>query len=191
MNTSLHFSSDEDTWETPQDFYDRLHKEFSFTLDVCATNKTAKCARFFTPVEDGLAQDWTLETCWMNPPYGRGIKHRVEKAYQESLYNGATVVCFIPSRTDTVYWHDFVMHAAEIRFLRGRVRFSLDGKEINAAPFPSAIVVFRSFESSTCPQISSLSVSSSTVEDEMEISDRREKKIAALLRARAKRKRAQ
>lgn len=144
---SVHFSSTDETWETPQSLYNLLHAEFDFTLDVCATEKTAKCTRFFTPETDGLAHDWTLETCWMNPPYGRVIKHWVEKAYRESSVNGATVVCLIPSRTDTNYW------------LRGRVRFKLNGKESNVAPFPSAIVVFRPFGLfDGSPRISALNV---------------------------------
>ena len=73
----------------------------------------------------------------MNPPYGRAIKHWVEKAYTESK-RGATVVCLIPARTDTAYWHDYCFKG-EVRFLRGRLSFSNKG----TAPFPSAVVIFR------------------------------------------------
>lgn len=77
----------------------------------------------------------------MNPPYGRELKHWVEKAYNESL-KGAVVVCLIPARTDTSYWHNYIFGKAhEIRFIKGRVKFG-DGK--GSAPFPSAIIVFDS-----------------------------------------------
>lgn len=88
--------------------------------------------------EDGLIQDWSNDVCWMNPPYGKDISLWLKKAYEESL-KGAIVVALIPSRTDTRYWSDYCMNAAEIRFIRGRLKF---GDSENSAPFPSAIVVF-------------------------------------------------
>ena len=135
---SVHFSSETDQWSTPQDLFDRLNERWRFDLDVCAEASNAKCAQFFTEREDGLAQPWAPFTCWMNPPYGRVIKHWIRKAYEEAQ-RGATVVCLVPSRTDTAYWHDYVMKG-EIEFLRGRLKF---GDAKNSAPFPSAIVVFR------------------------------------------------
>src|SRR5262249_18816957 len=83
-----------DTWEIPPEIFATYDAEFHFTLDVCATAATAKCARFFSPAEDGLAQDWGTDVCWMNPPYGRKISAWLEKAYRSSLA-GATVVCLI------------------------------------------------------------------------------------------------
>lgn len=150
MDTSrthaVHFSSKTDLWATPQDLFSALDAEFSFELDVCALPENAKCARFFSPAADGLKQDWRGRV-WMNPPYGRQIGKWVEKAHA-SAQAGATVVCLLPARTDTKWWHDFVMPAAEIRFLRGRVRF---GTAKSGAPFPSAIVVFRP-ERSMCEE---------------------------------------
>lgn len=137
MNSDLMFSSATAEWSTPQDFYDRLHAEFGFTLDPCATAENAKCPKFFTEADDGLAQDWSGDVVFMNPPYGRGIKHWIKKAYDEAG-KGARVVCLIPARTDTAYWHDYVMKG-EIRFIRGRLKF---GGHANAAPFPSAVVIF-------------------------------------------------
>lgn len=139
----VHFSSATDEWATPQDLYDQLHAEFHFTVDVCASASNAKCARFFTKELDGLAQRWT-GTCWMNPPYGRTIGDWVGKAHESAL-QGATVVALLPARTDTAWWHDHVVHASEVRFLRRRLRFG-DAKA--GAPFPSAIVVFRPPEAS-------------------------------------------
>ncbi|NDC24671.1 MAG: adenine methyltransferase [Proteobacteria bacterium] len=133
----VHFSSKTDMWETPQDFYDKYNKKYNFTLDVCASPENAKCNKFFTKEDDGLKQDWT-GFCWMNPPYGRQIKHWVKKAYESSL-NGTTIVCLLPARTDTSWWHDYCMHG-KIEFIRGRLKF---GESKNSAPFPSAIVVFE------------------------------------------------
>ncbi len=132
------FSTATDDWATPQPLFDQLNAEFAFTLDPCASAKNAKCPRYFTPEEDGLRQDWSKETVFMNPPYGRVIGLWVRKAY-ESAQGGGVVVCLLPARTDTRWWHDYVMRG-EVRFIRGRLRFG-DGK--NSAPFPSAIVIFR------------------------------------------------
>lgn len=137
MNQSLHFSSATDQWATPQDFYDKLNSEFGFDLDVCADAGNTKCLRYFSREQDGLNQEWK-GVCWMNPPYGRAISAWIKKAYESSL-NGATVVCLIPARTDTSYWHDYCVRG-EIRFIRGRLKF---GGHKNSAPFPSAVVIFR------------------------------------------------
>ena len=132
------FTSNTDMWSTPLDFFIKLNEEFNFETDVCAIESNAKCKKFFTPEMNGLKQEWT-GVCWMNPPYGRGIGEWIKKAYESSL-NGATVVCLIPSRTDTKWWHDYCMKADEIRFIKGRLKFK--GAKFNA-PFPSAIIIFR------------------------------------------------
>lgn len=134
----VHYSSKTDNWSTPLKFFAALNQEFIFTLDVCASDKNAKCVSYFNREKDGLSQDWNPERCWMNPPYGREIGKWVEKAWKESQL-GATVVCLLPSRTDTRWWHDYVMRG-EIRFVRGRLKF---GGAKDNAPFPSAVVVFR------------------------------------------------
>lgn len=133
------FSSKDNTWGTPTSFYRSLDREFNFTLDPCASDSNAKCPKYYTEADDGLTQDWGGETVFMNPPYGRDIKKWIKKAYEESLKPKTTVVCLIPSRTDTRYWHDYVMKAKEIRFVKGRLKF---GDSKNAAPFPSAVVIF-------------------------------------------------
>lgn len=134
----VHFSSQRLDWATPQGVFDELDAEFGFDLDVCASRDNAKCAAFFEG-DEGLAHRW-WGVCFMNPPYGREIPKWMKKAYESSL-EGVAVVCLIPSRTDTRWWHDYVMKADEIRFIKGRLRF--DGHK-NSAPFPSAIVIFRS-----------------------------------------------
>jgi len=154
MNTAVHFSSATDEWATPQWLFDALHREFAFTLDPCATRENAKCARFFTREDDGLAQDWRGEVVFMNPPYGAAIGRWMQKAF-ESADGGATVVCLVPARTDTAWWHRYAM-TGEVRLLRGRLKF---GNANNCAPFPSAIVIFRppqfvlkSFDEDPAPQ---------------------------------------
>jgi len=134
------FSSSTGEWSTPQAFFDRLNWRFGpFDLDPCAQGNNAKCTKFFTEQEDGLAQDWGGYTAFVNPPYGRGIDRWIKKAYEESLEEDTRVVMLIPARTDTKYWHKYVMKAAEIHLVRGRLKF---GDSTNSAPFPSAVVVF-------------------------------------------------
>lgn len=133
------FSSNSNNWSTPQHVFDALHDEFHFSLDVCASAGNAKCKRFFNQAQNGLLQDWAGR-CWMNPPYGRGIGAWMKKA-ADSADNGAVVVCLVPARTDTVWWHEQVMaRADEVRLVRGRLKF---GDGTGSAPFPSAVVVYR------------------------------------------------
>ena len=139
----LMFSSKSDEWGTPQDLYDELNKTYNFTLDPCATKDNAKCSKFYTIEEDGLSKDWEGHTVFVNPPYTRGaIGKWVKKAFEEGKKDKTTVVCLIPSRTDTKYWHDYCMNAAHIHFIKGRLKF--EGEANNSAPFPSAVVVFTS-----------------------------------------------
>ena len=136
MITSGMMTSNTDNWETPQWLFDKLDDMYHFSLDVCASAENAKCANYLTVENDGLRSPWE-GICWMNPPYGRAIGNWMKKAYESSL-QGATVVCLVPARTDTAWWHDYAMKG-EIEFLRGRLKF---GGSKNSAPFPSAIVVF-------------------------------------------------
>jgi len=137
---SVHFSAATCEWATPPDLFARLDAQHGpFDLDVCATASNAKCPRFFTRADNGLAQRWTGRV-WCNPPYGREIGLWMAKAALAARTGAAeVVVCLVPARTDTAWWND---HAAqgEVEFLRGRVRF---GGARAGAPFPSAVVVFR------------------------------------------------
>lgn len=139
MNSAL-FSSANDVWETPQEFFDELNEEFHFTLDPCALPTNAKCEHYFTPTDNGLIQNWEGEKVFCNPPYGRAIYNWVRKCSEEARKKNTTVVALIPARTDTRYFHEFIYHKAkEIRFIRGRLKF---GGSKNAAPFPSMVVIF-------------------------------------------------
>lgn len=136
---NIHFSSKTDDWETPQKFFDELNKEFHFTIDVCAVSKNAKCKRFINPETDALQVGWNKEKVWMNPPYGREIGKWVKKA---SEARGGIVVCLLPARTDTRYFHEYIYSnpRATIRFIKGRLKF---GDCKNSAPFPSMVVIFK------------------------------------------------
>ncbi len=101
------FSSATDQWETPQNLYDFLDAIFNFDLDPCALPTNAKCKRFFTPDQDGLKQSWEGRRVFMNPPYGREVKRWVQKAYNEAQKDDTVVVCLLPARTDTSWWHEY------------------------------------------------------------------------------------
>lgn len=148
MNEAL-LSSNNLNWCTPPEFFNELDKEFHFTLDPAATEKSAKCAKYFTPAEDGLKADWGGHRVFCNPPYGRKIGDWVRKGYEESQKPGTVVVMLIPARTDTSYYHDYILHgkADEVRFLRGRLYFiDENGKEGGRAPFPSAVIIWRNHD---------------------------------------------
>lgn len=134
MNKGL-LSSTTAEWATPQDFFDAQNLIHKFTLDVCADSTNAKCPIYFDKQADGLKQTWA-GTCWMNPPYGREIGKWMQKAYQ-SAANGTIVVCLVPARTDTKWWHDYAIKG-HVTFIKGRLKF---GDAKNSAPFPSALIV--------------------------------------------------
>mgnify|MGYP003312266264 CR=1 FL=1 len=139
---SVHFMSNTDMWETPQAFFDDLNNEFNFTMDVCATPENAKCPIFYTKEQDGLTSPW-YGTVWCNPPYGREIGKWVRRGYEQSNNGNVTVVMLLPARTDTKWFHDYIYSKAEIRFIKGRLKF---GGSKNSAPFPSMIVIYRNKE---------------------------------------------
>ena len=141
MNANVMFSSNKSEWTTPQEFYEELDREFHFTLDPCADDFNHKCEKYYTKEQDGLAQDWGGEVVFCNPPYGNketGIW--TKKCYEEALKPNTTVVLLIPARTDRVSFHEYICGKAEIRFIKGRLKF---GGSKNPAPFPSMVVVFR------------------------------------------------
>lgn len=128
MNSKLHFSSARDNWKTPKAFYENLKTEFNFDFDPCPPN----------PSFNGLEIEWGGVN-FVNPPYGKALPLWIKKGYEEYL-KGKLVVFLIPSRTDTKYWHEYIMKATEIRFIKGRLKFD-DQK--NSAPFPSCLAIFK------------------------------------------------
>lgn len=166
MNNDLMFSSATNEHATPQDFYDKLNKEFNFTLDPCATHENHKCDKYYTIEDDGLSKDWSGNIVFMNPPYSRsesacdknckkktcekrgyhndkyipGQDDWIKKAYDESRKDNTIVVALLPVRSDKLAFHKYIYNKNEIRFIKGRLKFG-DCKE--SAPFPSMVVVFR------------------------------------------------
>ena len=121
MNRAL-LSTGKNDWETPQDFFDELNMEFNFTLDPCADHNNHKCEKYYTEKENGLLQDWGNEIVYCNPPYSSKEQNEwVKKCYEESRH--ATVVMLLPARTDTERFHSYIMPYAEIRFIKGRLKF--------------------------------------------------------------------
>ena len=147
----VHFTSISDEWETPQDLFEKYNTIYHFQLDAAATKENTKCKDFFTKEDNALVQNWSkYQTVWLNPPYGRKIGFFIKKAYEESLKD-VTIVCLIPARTDTKYFHDYCLKYGKVEFLRGRLRFinrllpsyKKDGDfKSSPAPFPSCIVIF-------------------------------------------------
>lgn len=138
--TQTLFSSASEEWATPQTFYDELNAEFGFTLDPCATDENHKCENYFTRDQDGLKMDWGGQRVFCNPPYGRKLKEWVAKCYSEGHKDNTLVAMLIPARTDTRWYHDYIQHRAEVRFIRGRLKF---GGATENAPFPSMVVIYR------------------------------------------------
>ena len=139
MNKELHFKSEKQTWETPQDFFNKLDDLFGFTLDACASSDNAKVGNYYTVEQNALVQDWK-GVVWCNPPYGREQVKFIQKAHDESIKHGSTVVCLIPARPDTKVWQDLIFAKADqVCFIKGRLKF---GNSKDAAPFPSALIVF-------------------------------------------------
>lgn len=146
----IHFSTGKDDWGTPRELFETLDKEFHFTLDACANDKNHKCEKYYTIEQNGLSKSWGGETVFCNPPYSKRTKANpgqiawVEKCYKEATEKNITVVMLIPARTDTIMFHNYILGKAEIRFIKGRVSFEIDGKKSkDPAPFPSMVVVFR------------------------------------------------
>jgi len=138
MQSELFYSSKSNEHETPQWLFRELDLEFNFTLDPCCTHENAKCEKHYTKKENGLEQDWSNEIVFMNPPYGRNIDRWMKKAYLESK-KGATVVCLVYAKTDTIWWHDWAVKG-KVRYIKGRLKF---GSAKAPAPFGSAIVIFK------------------------------------------------
>lgn len=127
-------------WRTPQDFFKKWDRIFHFTLDVCANKHNAKCRKFFSKKQNALEQDWGKNVCWMNPPYRyRDFAKWMQKAYEASR-RGATVVCLVPSSTDSIWFHEWAVKGI-IVFIRGRLKFH-GATGCGRAPFSNIVVVF-------------------------------------------------
>lgn len=143
MRSRVCFSRNSDEWGTPKHIIELVEKEFGpIQLDPCCTPKTAKAKKFFTKEQNGLGQEWK-GLVFVNPPYSR-IKEWVQKASNSCKGGAATVVMLIPARTDTRWFHEYIYGKAEIRFLKGRCKFVMNGIQSKEnAPFPSMLVIFK------------------------------------------------
>lgn len=143
MDLSVHFKSNRQNWETPKELFKSLDKEFHFTLDPASSTENHKCEKYYTKKENGLEQSWKGERVFLNPPYSKELPKWIEKAYKEAK-EGTLIVILMPSRTDTKYFHKYIYNKAEIRFIKGRIKFEIGGEQTkNSAPFPSMIVVYN------------------------------------------------
>lgn len=134
------FSSVKEDWYTPRDFFAKLDAEFHFTLDPASSHDNALCEKHYTEEEDGLSQSWGGETVFVNPPYCHKTKYWVHKCYEESKQDNTVIVALLPCRPDVGWFHDYVLGKAEVRFIRGRLKF---GGSKQSAPFPSMICIWR------------------------------------------------
>lgn len=144
FNKKVGYSSKKEDWETPQYLFDRLNEKYNFKWDLAANDDNAKCANYITELENSLNVEWAnlKGNLFLNPPYNRDLKMWVKKAYETSMKRDESIVLLIPSRTDTSYWHDYIFNKAKIKFLRGRLKFEINGVAGQPAPFPSAIIEF-------------------------------------------------
>lgn len=151
---NVHFSSKSEDWGTPPEFWklpvvNIYKKENWITRDVCASKDNAQAGKYWTKEDDCLSKDWSKyfdirNTWFMNPPYGREIKHFIKKAYDETINTRLEVIALLPARTDTQWFHEYIYRKNLIYFIKGRLKFIHDGKQRHPAPFPSMIVWFNS-----------------------------------------------
>lgn len=129
-------------WETPKEFFDKLNRKFKFDIDACASDENHKLPNYYTEKDDALTKSW-WGNVFMNPPYGRHIGEFVRKAYEEHLRDpDRFIVMLVPARTDTKYWHDYIQDKSTVKFLKGRLKFEINGEAMDAAPFPSVVVIY-------------------------------------------------
>ena len=133
-------------WETPTDLFSKLDDEFHFTLDAASRATKHKCQKYYTAEDSAFDHEWGGETVFCNPPYGRSVAEWVRKCSMEASRKDTTVVMLLPARTDTRWFQQFILNRAEVRFLKGRLRFETNGVPGDSAPFPSMIVVMRTGE---------------------------------------------
>lgn len=138
INSGL-FTSDHASWETPQKLFDRVSKIYGpFDFDAAASQENAKCERYFDRELNGLAQPWRGRV-WLNPPYGDAVKFWVRKCALSRL-NCEVIVALLPARTDTRWFHQYVLgHASRLVLFEGRIKFV---GAASSAPFPSILAIY-------------------------------------------------
>jgi site-specific DNA-methyltransferase (adenine-specific) len=164
----LVFSHQSDEYITPKWLFDKLNECYHFTLDPCANIINHQCDKYYTMEDDGLSKSWVNENVFINPPYSN-IKAWIKKAHDESYISRKNYyVLLVPSRTDTRWFHDYVLDCAiEVNFIRGRLKFDnpmfpswrADGShKVSPAPFPSMVIVYNAdiYHWNCCTDIGSI-----------------------------------
>jgi phage N-6-adenine-methyltransferase len=129
-------------WGTPPELFAQLDREYRFTVDACAYDWNAKLPRFWTPEQDGLAQDWSRHNVFCNPPY-TAIDPWIEIAYRAWRLGGRSCL-LLPARPDRRWWHSYAMRAAHVDLFRGRVEYvAPPGVKRSTNREPSCVVVFQ------------------------------------------------
>ena len=146
MKNNVLYSSDSILWGTDPELFKLLNSTFQFQLDPASNHQNHLCPNYFTEEDDGLAQDWhPYRRIWLNPPFGKTISLWMKKAYEESQ-KGCLVVCLVPARVDTRWWHDWVKDKAYVQYPKGRLKYLKysdgSGDQSGGAPFASAIVIY-------------------------------------------------
>jgi len=155
MTSKALLSSNKQNWRTPKAFFRRLDDKFSFGLDAAAEPCNALCERYITKEQDALASHWPdflpdrgIFNVWLNPPYGRNIWKWLNKAWEMSATNQISrVICLVPARTDTDWFHNYVWgRANEIVLVHGRIRFEDEqGPAPHTSTFPSMVVAYDGY----------------------------------------------
>jgi len=146
-------SSKHHSWETPREFFEVVERIFTmgrgFDLDAAASDENRLCERYFTAKDSALCQPWGpladgygAATVWCNPPYGKLLGEFVRKAWEEAEADRAEVVMLLPPRSDTAWWHEYVMRASGVYCVRGRISFCKGGEPCSQNTFPSVLVHF-------------------------------------------------
>ncbi|UVF62335.1 adenine methyltransferase [Nitrososphaeria virus YSH_462411] len=137
-------TSDSQIYETPDELFLPLHKEFNFELDVCANENNHKVEQYYDEKDDCFTKDWKL-TSWMNPEFVKVGKF-IKKAYEESVKHGSTIVCLTMVKSNTNWWRDIAMKAKEIRFINQKVQFKGTPQGLR---FPCCLIIFSPHDGET------------------------------------------
>lgn len=140
----IYVTNNNDEWETPQDLFEEYNKIYNFKLDACASAENKKCNIYFNKENNALLKEWCYSSVWCNPPYSRGnIDKFVKKCFEEWKKYNNNIVLLIPAKTDTLYFHNYILPYCKIIFIKGRLRFN---NTKNCAPFPSIICIYEKKE---------------------------------------------
>ena len=142
--THLGNISIQDEWVTPKALLCSAIIKFDILpfLDVACTEKNAQFSAYITKEDNALLHEWKTDF-YANPPYSK-VYDFMKKAYESHKKYNVTGLILVYAKTDTRWWHEFVEDKAEVHFIKGRVKFYLNGQiSENSAPYPSCWVIYR------------------------------------------------